>query len=231
MKRWLVFLALSLMLCEMTEAAPKWRYYWIEFVLGGGGTWYSTDIGRAGLAPVPAAGIRYKFHPSFSVKFQGMAMPWKGTDAGTALSSRGYAYSSWLVEPLVQVDYLIYRSEKDIRGYNVRGLDMDMRKLEVYLFSGFGGVHTAPEPSGDYFVTFQENFNRWARVIPLGAGVRYNLNYHWTVLAEAGYRFVRSDSLEGLKEGPGNDRYMIGLVQICYRFGTSPSSSLRMESI
>ena len=231
MKRIWVFLSVSMIICGMAEAAPKWRYYWIEIVLGGGGTWYNTDIGRAGLTPVPAAGIRYKFHPSFSVKLQGTAMFWYGADAGTIESSRGYSYSSWLVEPLAQLDFIIYRSKKDIRGYNVRGLDMDMRKLEAYLFSGFGGVYTAPQPSGDYPATFQDDFKWWARVIPVGAGVRYNLNYHWTVLAEAGYRFVRSDYLEGLKEGPGNDQYITGLVQICYRFGTSPSSFLRMKSI
>jgi len=231
MKRMLVFLAVSLLVCGMTEAAPKWRYYWIEAVLGGGGAWYRTDIGPAGLAPVPAAGIRYKFHPSFSVKLQGTAMFWKGIDAGTVESSRGYAYSSFLVEPLVQLDCIIYRSKKDIRGYNVRGLDMDMRKMEAYLFSGFGGVYSSPQPSGDYPAAFQENFNQWGRVIPLGAGVRHNLNYHWTVVAEAGYRFVRSDYLEGLKEGSRNDRYLVGLVQICYRFRTSPYSSLNVESI
>lgn len=34
MKRMLVFLAVSLLVCGMTEAAPKWRYYWIEAVWG-----------------------------------------------------------------------------------------------------------------------------------------------------------------------------------------------------
>ena len=227
-KKTLFFILLWLPVVSL-KAEPGWRYYWFEGVLGGGGSWYFTDIGRSAIGPAAKLGLRYKFHPDLALLGQFSAHRWKGTDAGTSLALRDYAYTAWLFESSLQAEYLLYHSKKDLRGYNSRGLDMDMRKNEVYAFLGIGAVYSKPMPYGAYINNFGESHPRWGRIVPLGLGWKHNFNEHWSVNAAAGYRFSNHDYLEGLKQGERNDRYIAGSIRLCYRFGTAGSASLKIQ--
>lgn len=211
------------------KADPGWRYYWFEAVVGGGGSACFTDIGGSRIGPAGNAGCRYKFHQDMALLAQINLYRWKGSDAGTALSDRNYAYTTWLVESSLQAEYLLFHSKKDLRGYNSRGLDMDMRKNEVYAFIGIGAVYSQPLPSGDFTANIREDHPRWGRVVPLGLGWKHNYHDRWSFNTSAGYRFSNHDYMEGLKQGERNDKYLEASIRLCYRFGTTTSASLKIH--
>ncbi len=112
MKKTLLFILL-LFTGWSVLATPRWRYYWLEGTAGLGTALSMTDIGKMKFGLAPAAGFRYKFHPEISAKLQVAALFLNGTDAGTDQDARGYAYNAWILEPVFQLEYIVYRSEKD----------------------------------------------------------------------------------------------------------------------
>jgi hypothetical protein len=61
-------------------------------------------------------------------------------------------------------------------------------------------------------------------VIPVGAGLRYMLNNHFYINAEASYRLTFTDYIDGFKYAGNpnrNDHYYMVSIGVSYRFGSS----------
>ena len=211
------------MVLTFTSSGQKWRYYWWEGELGGGIFVSFNDLNRWKIDPAGSVSLRYKFHQYAAAKLQVAGGQISGTDRQDSLTL--FSYSTLLVAPSLRVEYEIYRSKKDLPGYNSRGLDMDLRKYWVYLFAGIGGIYFDPRPGDDLPV---EEFKKYTWIVPVGSGFKYNFNRAISVGAEIELTFSGSDYLEGYSPGHSskNDKFLLIRGEVAYRFGTTSSSTL-----
>ncbi len=216
-----LFLAIA-----FTSSGQKWRYYWWEGELGGGIFVSFNDLNRWKVSPAGSVSLRYKFHQYTAVKFQVAAGQISGTDRQDSVTL--FSYNTLLVAPSLRVEYEVYRAKKDLPGYNSRGLDMDLRKYWVFLFAGIGGIYFDPSPGDDLP---EEKFKKYTWIVPVGTGFKYNFNRALSVGAEVEFNFTGGDYLEGYSPGHSskNDIYFLIRGELAYRFGTTPSSSLRVR--
>jgi opacity protein-like surface antigen len=208
------------------SAGQKWRYYWWEGELGGGIHIAFNDLNKWMISPAGTVSLRYKFHQYTAAKIQVAAAQVSGTDRRDTVTV--FSYTTLFVAPSLRVEYEIFRAKKDLPGYNSRGLDMDLRKYWVYLFAGIGGIYFDPKPADDMP---EEKFKKYTWIVPVGAGIKYNFHRALSVGAEVEFTFTGSDYLEGYSPGHSsrNDKFFLIRAEAAYRFGTSPSSSLRIR--
>jgi OmpA-OmpF porin, OOP family len=138
--------------------------------------------------------------------------------------------SSPFVEAVVLGEYYPFRE----RRFTCDGF---MKKtLSPYLFGGIGTTYSKPTVTQEAGATFPVQArdlqddrdhvakvgNRFAAVIPVGLGLKYNMANRYTIGAEAGYRFSTSDYLDGISMA-GNpnkkDGYFLANVLGSYRLG------------
>ncbi|UCG27679.1 MAG: hypothetical protein JSV24_12025 [Bacteroidales bacterium] len=208
-----------------TINSQSWRYFWWEGELGGVMDVVFTDLNRWQISPSGSIAARYKFHKFTSAKLQVAAGQISGIDDRDTVI---YSYSTILIAPSLRFEYELYRSEKDLPGYNSRGLDMDLRKYWVYLFGGIGMIYFDPQPGDDLP---EEEIKKYTWILPFGAGFKYNFSRSFSVGAEVGISFTGSDYLEGYSPDTSgrNDKFLKVGVLVAYKFGTTPSSSFRVR--
>lgn len=214
------------MVVTFTSSGQKWRYYWWEGELGGGIHVAFNDLNRWKISPVGSVSLRYKFHQYIAAKFQVAAGQILGIDRRDTVTV--FSSTTLMVAPSLRVEYEIFRAKKDLPGYNSRGLDMDLRKYWVYLFAGIGGIYFDPRPADDLP---EEEFKKYTWIVPIGTGFKYNFHRAISIGAEVEFTFTGSDYLEGYSPGHSskNDKFFLIRGEVAYRFGTTPSSSLRVR--
>jgi OmpA-OmpF porin, OOP family len=138
--------------------------------------------------------------------------------------------SSPFVEAVVLGEYYPFRE----RRFTCDGF---MKKtLSPYLFGGIGTTYSKPTVTQEAGATFPvqardladdrahvaKTGNRFAAVVPVGLGLKYNAASRFTIGAEAGYRFSTSDYLDGISMA-GNpnkkDGYFLANLLGSYRLG------------
>ena len=224
MKKLIPIVILLIVSTFFSYGQKKWRYYWWEGELGGGMNISFNDLTKWKISPVGSVSLRYKFHPYISGKLQvavGQITGVNKVDTTTVYSS-----TSLLIAPSFRFEYEVYRSRKDLPGYNSRGLDMDLRKYWVYLFGGVGGIYFDPTPGDDLV---EGDYKKYTWILPFGAGIKYNFHRALSVGAEVEFNLTGSDYLEGYSPGHSskNDKFMLVRAQAAYRFGTTASSTLQ----
>ena len=102
-------------------------------------------------------------------------------------------------------------------------------KLYLYGFAGGGGLLTkakvkdlnnnGEEPLSN---PGYDNSMKYAAVFPVGAGIKFAMDAHWSVGAEFGYLFTLSDYLDGYASSYSqyNDSYYLTSVKIIYKIRT-----------
>jgi opacity protein-like surface antigen len=141
---------------------------------------------------------------------------------------RAFAFNSSLKELGVQLQY------------NVMGNRASWPRFEPYLFAGVsaGFINTskdfsafdAPyfgETEGDQIMAglATDNTERNRRTVlnlPVGAGLRYNINSNWSVTTESNFRFGGSDYIDGFSQSVNpakKDHFFSQNVGINYRLG------------
>ena len=205
--------------------SQSFRYFWWEAELGGGIHVVFNDLNRWKISPAGSIAARYKFQKFTSVKIQIAAGLISGIDDRDTVI---YSYSTLLVAPSLRFEYELYRSKKDLPGYNSRGLDMDLRKYWIYLFGGIGAIYFDPKPGDDLLLG---DIQKYSWLLPFGAGFKYNFTRSLSVGAEIGMNLTGTDYLEGYSPDPSgrNDKFMLLRAQAAYKFGTTPSSGLRVD--
>lgn len=99
-------------------------------------------------------------------------------------------------------------------------------QLSPFLFVGFGGVVVNPNVEGfrPTAPELKDNFSTTSITIPIGVGLRYEMNRNWTLGAEGGLRFGFTDYLDGVSESRNpneDDWYFFGGLTITYNLGLS----------
>ncbi len=122
--------------------------------------------------------------------------------------------------------------------WNILGSNYNERKFEPYLFAGAGAgflkiKRDYSRLNRAYFGEVSDIYTglaadtavalpRTLAVIPVGAGLRYNVSYRLAVNAEASYRLMNSDYLDGFSKAVNptyKDHFSSATVGISYKFG------------
>ncbi len=149
-----------------------------------------------------------------------------GNDAHyESLASRGNSFEGTFTEITVMGEYELLGHRRYDENGNFRST------FSPYVFLGAGITLLDPE------VTYGDPDNADARTdkpaahftIPVGAGLKKDINEKLYLSAEWGLRIVASDYLDGVKESGDpndNDAYFSGGISIGYRFGIKNESDI-----
>lgn len=164
---------------------------------------------------------RYYLSDRLSVRGNFYQGSLRGNDAEFAdewRRKRAYQFSS----PLTEVSLMI---EADLFGkgrfQSFRQQGRHTHRWGVYLFAGAGAAFTNASRNWSqldrvyFYKDAPENIcqdsvnspDRISLVVPAGMGVRYDINKHFSVFAEAGYRFTLTDNLDGYKYSVFSSKY------------------------
>jgi OOP family OmpA-OmpF porin len=227
MKYWTIILLLIVFFSWVSEA-QRLDATRMDVLLGSGTTTVFGDIGDWQIGPSVCTGARFKFHKYWSVKANLIFGKGFGRDEGTRNYERDYEFSTFMIEPSVQVEYYILFLQG--QRYNRKGLLLSIPAISSYGFIGFGGNFFNPTPGGELEKNYSEDFSKFCLVIPLGIGAKYNINNDWSVGIEFGRRFTTTDYLDGYtsESSTSNDVYLFGILSFSYKiFSPTPAGSKR----
>lgn len=193
----------------------------IDVLLGPGITTVFGDIGDWQIGPSLYSGVSYRFQQNWSVKANLIFGKGLGSDEGTRNYDRGYEFSTFIFEPSLQVEYYFLFLEG--RRYNNKGLLLGLPAAGVYGFAGLGGSFFNPTPGGALENNYDDDFTKLSLVVPIGVGVRYNINNDWSVGLEFGRRSTTTDYLDGYtsENSTENDVYFFGILSLSYKIFSS----------
>jgi hypothetical protein len=157
--------------------------------------------------------------------------------AGLAGNESVYKYPEWRQHR----NFAFNASVKELTlllHYNVLGSNYDERKYEPYVFAG-GGVSSVnitrdySRYDASYFGEQSDLHGRLAvdaatptprviPVVPVGAGIRYNLSEKIAINLEGSYRFMQTDYLDGFSVAANprfKDHYSSLTIGAAYKFG------------
>lgn len=146
-------------------------------------------------------------------------------------------FTSPLIELTVYGEW--YPLGKRIESHKISHNVDYFKRLQPYLFLGVGGVYTDPEVTSNNndgplpaSVPFEDT--KLHLSIPIGGGLKWDLNANWIISLEGGFRYPISDALEGVSEGrdpDDNDWYAVGGVGLSYRFDKRTSRDEQVKVI
>lgn len=180
-------LTIVAMLSCCLSAAGQDDGYFMEFGLGGGGSFYMGDANTElynNTNGVFSFVARYNVNPRFSLKANIAAAGISGSTDGSygTLPGDGLKFSRTLYDFGVQIEW-------GFCGYGMEGWD-GTRRLAPYGLLGIGMTY-APEPARN---DFGANF-------PIGLGLRYKLSERVNIGLEWSMRFSTSDRLDVTSSG------------------------------
>ena len=152
------------------------------------------DINLSNTGPAVYLATRYKITAQTALKLNLIYGYGDGSDAGSIIASRGYSYSSSLVEFSLQYEYYFLREERKFRPgnlYNRRGMINNYSTFSFYAFLGAGGLYFDPkltvnqqsykQTNSNVQEEFISGYNKFTPVIPLGLGAKMVLNKDWAL--------------------------------------------------
>lgn len=142
--------------------------------------------------------------------------------------SRGYSFSSTLTEATLLAEW-------DILGKRRWNADDSFKRIfSPYLFAGAGAAFT--DTSVDFNDQNTTNIQRDKEQaadsrtnlsIPVGAGIKWDLNENWNLGVEMGYRLTVNDYLDGVSlagDPDDDDWYILGGLTLTAKFGGGKDS-------
>jgi len=234
----LLFLLIASLLLNLTVDAQAWRMKRYEAVLGIGTTQYFGDIGGwskdenilglrdidiTQIRPGLYVGFRYKLHEDISLKLNFIYGYLHGDDADDANSSRNFKFYTSIFEPSIQVEYAFIKEKEAMSYLMMKGIGMGQfhPSISAYTFLGLGGAF--------FKVTKKENlqnvdleYTPIALVVPVGIGLKFGLNTHWSIGFDLGGRFTTSDYIDGYTSdySKSKDVYFFGVFNMVYKIRT-----------
>lgn len=230
-----IYILLFILFIPLNTNAQSWRLIRYEAGLGLGTTHAFMDIGSEnfGIPSFRFAGTRPNvfFDASFQV-LEDLAVQLdlgyiqlSGKDPDSR--GRGLSFVTNSFEPVVRVEYNIIgggRAFGSSATFNRRGMVNSYNTLRLYGFAGAGGILTkakVKDINGDEAIgnpSYDNNLH-FAAVFPMGLGLKYEIDSHWAVGFETGFRFALSDVLDGYQHPASQyrDKYMLTNVKAIYK--------------
>jgi len=146
------------------------------------------------------------------------------TDEGSRNETRNYGFSTYGTELTATAMYFLIPESDQNYFYSVMDLRGGLRKIRkpysLYIFAGMGGLFYKVTPKLDLIDSERfDNSEKFATVIPLGVGVKYQLLPRTLLGAELGARYVLSDYIDGFSpsQSKHNDVYYTLSFKLYYR--------------
>lgn len=198
-----------------------------------GASQYQGDMNNIGLKELhPAYGalLRYHITDNFALRTNILLGKLSGKDSNFEQNkTRGFSYSSPLTEFSLLGEYDIFGKKRyaDIEKGKFR------KMLSPYLFTGV--AYSAVNPTTDFNENKigqggdpklvqkdkNEKIKKGYVTLPVGLGLKYDINKQWNIGLEAGIRFIFNDYLDRVSQSANpkrNDTYLFGGLNINYRF-------------
>lgn len=182
------------------------------------------DISFRALRPGISFGVAYRLDKLLYVQGAANIGFLGSTDIGSRNEARNYGFSTFGNEfTATALFYIIPESEQNY-FYSVMQLRGGLRHMNkpfsLYVFAGGGGLVYNVKPrlnliDSDRF----NNTQKFATIIPFGAGLKYKLFPRTIIGAELGARFVLSDYIDGFSptQSKYNDIYYTLTFKLTYR--------------
>lgn len=238
-KRIIIVILAILFIIPFSAEAQNWKLKRYEVTFGIGTTNFFGDIGGteslqnlAGFKDIQlrytrpsfALGARYRIAGNMAVKLNLIYGFTAGNDTGSRNEKRRFAFNSTIFEPSIQFEYYIL--PESIRAssalFTHRGMMNNFARLNIYLFTGVGGVFFNPKPKEALIPVFNDNFSKFGLVIPIGVGLKIPFNSKWSFGLELGRRFTTTDYIDGYNPiySKHNDTYYFGVINAVYNIRT-----------
>lgn len=169
-------------------------------------------------------GARYKVLENLSAKLNLTYAFLHGTDEGGVNEGRNFKFSTTVFEPSVQVEYS-FLPEKGSRSYLMmkgKGIGTFQPSFSAYVFAGLGGAFFGTKKL-ENLENVDFEYGKAALVIPVGIGVKIDLNPKFFAGFDLGGRFTTTDYLDAYTSqfSKSNDVYYFGVFSLIYKIKTS----------
>ncbi len=236
MKRAILIVLLFCIIVPLSKA-QLWKLKRVELVGGLGSATFFGDVGgyshgsnALGLKDITFLQTRYSVN--FSVKYritQNINARFSlsygilhATDQRGSNPNRGYEATTTILEPALIGEYYFIRNSAENsylfnkgRGKGLGGL---LRSLDVYAFTGIGGLKYSITPN-EKLQAHGLKASGFTGIIPLGVGSTFATTPNITLGLELGFRYALSDNLDGYTSqfSRANDVYYFLHFTFTYR--------------
>ncbi len=170
--------------------------------------------------PGPGLGLllRHNLSEEFNLRFNLLYGKIKGDDKNYDRNvEAGRKFSSSLFELSALAEYEFLGSKRWDENHKFRKI------VSPYIFGGIGAVYANPKDLVEGLADPKDDYSNLHFALPLGLGIKFDLNRKISLGIEFGMRFTFSDYLDGYSETYGNpdnnDIYNFGGIVLGYRFG------------
>jgi OmpA-OmpF porin, OOP family len=213
-------------LISLQLSAQQSRHYKWELGLQAGVAQGQNDLNNLGQYEINPGGgllLRYHIDDHFALRANGYYAEISGNDANyTELVGRGMSFSAPVYEGSLMF-------EADLFGKS-RWKNNEFRRIaSPYLFGGAGYAFSTPSINyneagnpnlRDRIIADQANTQDGYFVLPVGLGVKFDINENWVVGLETGLRLTFNDYTDGLSQAGNslkNDTYGMAMFSVSYR--------------
>jgi len=246
-----------LSICFCHAEAQRWKKYRYEFSYGLGATNFMGDIGAPeqnfitqyfwltpkSFRPIGNVGLGYILLERVHAKAN-LHLGWlSGSDEYGAWVTRDLKFSSFILEPSMQIDVYLNKEKRKLNIY--RSTNRFKRKLEnisipTYLFIGFGGVLVSTNLQAIETVKPEDSYSgetilgkktTFTGTVPIGIGFRYRLSSRIYLGLEASLRYTLSDKIDNHIPTLGQwvDAYQFLVLNVNYKLKSTRSGLPRFK--
>ncbi|MFP4289540.1 MAG: DUF6089 family protein [Bacteroidales bacterium] len=171
------------------------------------------DVNARGMMPSASVYARYHTGNIWAIKGNLNASMLRANDKWSPdieVVNRGKSFTNTVFEGSMHGELYMPRN------YNQPKRDIRQNYMDTYIFSGLSVFYHNPQLSGeaidDYDQALMDQSNTYADLqlaIPIGAGMKWNINNQWHMGLEFNFRYTFFDYLDGFTRPytPQNDHY------------------------
>jgi hypothetical protein len=218
-----------------------WQYRKFEFNFAVGTTQFYGDVGGftagknfLGLKDLSlkqtrinlTTGFKYKIKENITARFNMAFGALYATDSRGTNETRGYASSTFFLEPSLMGEYHFSIATKKPNYFSQKGRHAVfltfLSNLDYYAFAGLGAVSYTVKPN-DALAAKNMKTGGFAAVIPFGVGINTSLSKYINVGVEYGIRYAFTDYLDGYSSpySKSNDIYHLFNLVFTYKMKTN----------
>jgi hypothetical protein len=171
------------------------------------------------------AGFRYRVAEKITLRLNLGFGSFYSSDATGSNESRGFKSTTTFFEPAFLGEYYFVKNKSEnsylIMNKGKGGFQKILSKLDVYAFTGFGGLSFKVHPN-DPLAAMGQKTRGFTPVIPLGVGVTLNYSSYIKFGVELSSRFTFSDYVDGYTSAysKANDLYHFISFTFTYKLKT-----------
>jgi hypothetical protein len=236
----LVLTLVAFIFLLVNSNAQLWKLRRYEVTGGIGTTQLFGDIGgyskgdnALGFKDITISQTRFNFQASFRYRAMDVIAVrlnlafgyFYSSDAKGSNEGRGFESTTGFFEPTLLGEYYFIKNKGEnsylLMNKNRGGFKNILSKLDVYAFTGFGGLSFNVKPDDGLAATNQKT-KGFTPVIPLGVGVNLILSSYINLGVELSSRFTFSDYIDGYTSihSKSNDQYHFFNFTFTYKIKT-----------